>query len=300
MSRGALTALAAYVMWGLSPIFWRLGEAAADSLLTFRVVATLVVVGLIQIGRDRGRNVRTAVADRRVVGAMAVSAALVSSNWLIYIWSVTNERVLEASLGYFLNPLISVVLGVTVLRERLRPVQWIAIAVVAGGVIVLSVDLGRVPWIAIALAVTFGLYGLIRKTAPVGSLDGLTIEVSLLLPFALVALGALTAAGEGAAEVSAPWGWVWVMGAGLMTAVPLVLFASAARRIELWMIGVLQYVVPTLQFLLGVLAYDEPWAGGQVVGYVVIWFGLAVFAGEGIVNAQRVRSRGDRVLGLGR
>ena len=300
MNRGALTALTAYVMWGLSPIFWRLGEASADSIVTFRIVATLALVGLIQIGRDRARGVSAAVADRRVVGVMAVSAVLLSSNWLIYIWSVTNERVLEASLGYFLNPLVSVVLGVTVLRERLRSVQMIAVAIAAAGVVWLSVDLGRVPWVAMTLAVTFGLYGLNRKTAPVGSLDGLTIEVTLMFPFALVGLVVLTAGGVGAGDVSAPWGWVWVMGTGLMTAAPLLLFASAARRIELWLVGVLQYVAPTLQFLLGVLVYREAWGGGQVVGYVVIWLGLAVFAAEGIARGRRSRAGEQPVPGLQR
>ena len=230
---------------------------------------------------------------------MIVSAALVGSNWLLYIWAVTNERVIEASLGYFLNPVVSVVLGVGVLRERLRPTQWWAGAVVVAGVVVLSVDVGAVPWISIFIAVSFGLYGLIRKTASVGSLDGLTIEVSVLMPFAAVALGMLTAGGDGAADVSIPWGWVWVAGTGLMTAVPLLLFAAATRRIELWLVGVLQYVTPTLLFLLGVLIYAEPWRGGQIAGYVVIWFGLVGFGFEGAVNARRARGAGGAPVGVG-
>ncbi|NDH84396.1 MAG: hypothetical protein EBY65_05885 [Acidimicrobiia bacterium] len=167
---------------------------------------------------------------------MLVSAVLLSSNWLGFIWAVNSDRVLEASLGYFLNPLVSVVLGVTVLGEHLRRGQWVAIVIAAAGVAWLSVDLGSLPWI------------------------------SLCVP-----------------------GWIWVAGAGLMTSTPLLLFAFAARQIPLWTVGVLQYITPTLQFLLGVLAYDEDWSGGQVAGYSIIWFGLIVFAAEGVARARRVR-----------
>jgi chloramphenicol-sensitive protein RarD len=208
-----------------------------------------------------------------------------------FIWAVTSDRVLEASLGYFLNPLVSVVLGVTVLGERLRRGQWFAVALAGLGVAVLSIDLGSLPWISLFLAITFGLYGLVRKTAPVESLDGLTIEVAAMAPLAAIALGVFTADGAGAATVAGIGGWIWVAGASLMTAAPLLLFGWAARRIELWLVGVLQYITPTLQFLLGVLAYDETWSGGQVVGYVVIWIGLALFGAEGVRNRSRVSRR---------
>lgn len=302
LQRGIGLALAAYVLWGLSPIFWRLADGSAGSVLVVRVLATFVLLGAIQLSRDRARAVRAIARERRTVLLMSVSGALVGANWLLFIWSVTNERVLEASLGYFLNPLVSVVLGVTVLRERLRAVQWAAISIAAVGVVVLSVEVGRVPWISFSLAVSFGLYGLIRKTAPVGSLDGLTIEVSLMAPVAFVALGALMTIDGGTDVVSEPVEWIWAAGAGLMTAAPLLLFASAARRIELWMVGVLQYIAPTLNFLLGVFAYDESWSGGQAVGYVIIWSALLVFAGEGVMTSRRLRSRHGRddLLGLQR
>lgn len=291
LNRGVSLALAAYVLWGLSPIFWRLGDGSAGSVLVVRVLATSVVLGVLHFARDRARGIRAVLRDRRTVVVMGVSASLLAVNWLLYIWAVTNDRVLESSLGYFLNPLVSVVLGVTVLGERLRSLQWVAVAIAAIGVLVLSVDVGRVPWVAVTLAATFGLYGLIRKTSPLGSLDGLSIEVALMLPIAIVALGVLTTVDGGTEVVSAPGEWAWAAGTGLMTAAPLLLFASAARRIELWMVGVLQYLAPTLQFLLGVFAYGESWSGGQAIGYVVIWSGLAVFAADGIIRGRRLRWR---------
>ncbi len=289
MRRGVVVALVGYVLWGLSPIFWRLGEGSAGDILVLRILSTITLLVVIQLVRDRAAQLRDRLADRRVRRAMVVSSVLLACNWLGFIWAVTNDRVLEASLGYFLNPLVSVVLGVTVLGERLRRGQWVAIGLAGVGVAILSVDLGSLPWISLFLAITFGLYGLVRKTAPVESLDGLTIEVSVMVPLAAVALGVFTADDAGLATVSGVGGWAWVAGASLMTAAPLLLFGWAARRIELWLVGVLQYITPTLQFLLGVLAYDESWSGGQVIGYVVIWTGLALFGAEGVRAARRGR-----------
>jgi len=239
--------------------------------------------------RDRGVGVRAIARDRRTVLLAATSATLLAGNWLVFIWAVNNERVLEASLGYFLNPLVSVVLGVSVLGERLRANQWLAVSIAAVGVVVLSIDVGSVPWVAISLAVSFGLYGLIRKTTPLGSLDGLSFELSLMVVPALVGFVMLAMVGDGSDVVSEPRDWLWAGGAALMTAAPLLLFASAARRIELWMVGVLQYVAPTLNFLLGVFAFGESWSGGQAVGFVVIWTGLAIFAVDGVARAGRGR-----------
>ena len=191
------------------------------------------------------------------------------------------------------SKLDSLVLGVTVLGERLRRGQWVAIALAGVGVAILSIDLGSLPWISLFLAVTFGLYGLVRKTAPVESLDGLTLEVAAMAPFAAIALGMFTADGDGLSTVIGLGGWAWVAGASLMTAAPLLLFGWAARRIPLSLVGVLQYLTPTLQFLLGVLAYDESWSGGQVVGYVVIWTGLVLFAADGLATARHTAARRD-------
>ena len=289
MNRGIAIGLTAYVLWGLSPIFWRLGQGSSVDILTFRVLSTFLLLAVIQIGRDRATAVRAALAVPGVRGVMLVSAVLLSSNWLGFIWAVNSDRVLEASLGYFLNPLVSVILGVTVLGERLRRGQWAAIVIAAMGVAWLSVDLGSLPWISLFLAGTFALYGLIRKTAPVESLDGLSIEVAVMVPLGIVAMIMLTSVGDGMHVVDGVPGWIWVAGAGLMTSTPLLLFAFAARQIPLWTVGVLQYITPTLQFLLGVFAYDEDWSGGQVAGYSIIWFGLIVFAAEGVARARRIR-----------
>ena len=293
MRRGVVVALVGYVLWGLSPIFWRLGEGSAGDILVLRILSTITLLVLIQMVRDRGAEVRARLADRRVRFAVLGSSLLLASNWLGFIWAVTSDRVLEASLGYFLNPLVSVVLGVTVLGERLRRGQWVAIALAGVGVAILSIDLGSLPWISLFLAVTFGLYGLVRKTAPVESLDGLTLEVAAMAPFAAIALGMFTADGDGLSTVVGLGGWAWVAGASLMTAAPLLLFGWAARRIPLSLVGVLQYLTPTLQFLLGVLAYDESWSGGQVVGYVVIWTGLVLFAADGLATARHTAARRD-------
>ena len=293
MRRGVVVALVGYVLWGLSPIFWRLGEGSAGDILVLRILSTITLLVLIQMVRDRGAEVRARLADRRVRFAVLGSSLLLASNWLGFIWAVTSDRVLEASLGYFLNPLVSVVLGVTVLGERLRRGQWVAIALAGVGVAILSIDLGSLPWISLFLAVTFGLYGLVRKTAPVESLDGLTLEVAAMAPFAAIALGMFTADGDGLSTVIGLGGWAWVAGASLMTAAPLLLFGWAARRIPLSLVGVLQYLTPTLQFLLGVLAYDESWSGGQVVGYVVIWTGLVLFAADGLAAARHTAARRD-------
>ena len=293
MRRGVVVALVGYVLWGLSPIFWRLGEGSAGDILVLRILSTINLLVLIQMVRDHGAEVRARLADRRVRFAVLGSSLLLASNWLGFIWAVTSDRVLEASLGYFLNPLVSVVLGVTVLGERLRRGQWVAIALAGVGVAILSIDLGSLPWISLFLAVTFGLYGLVRKTAPVESLDGLTLEVAAMAPFAAIALGMFTADGDGLSTVIGLGGWAWVAGASLMTAAPLLLFGWAARRIPLSLVGVLQYLTPTLQFLLGVLAYDESWSGGQVVGYVVIWTGLVLFAADGLATARHTAARRD-------
>ncbi|MEO0495566.1 MAG: EamA family transporter RarD [Actinomycetota bacterium] len=290
MNRGIAIALTAYVLWGLSPIFWRLGQGSSVDILTFRVLSTFLLLASIQLIRDRAAAARAAFAVPGVARSMIVSSVLLSSNWLGFIWAVNSDRVLEASLGYFLNPLVSVVLGVTVLGERLRSGQWAAIAIAGAGVAWLSIDLGSLPWVSLFLAITFGLYGLIRKTAPVESLDGLSIEVAVMLPVAVVALFVLTGDGDGIHAVDGVPGWIWVAGAGVMTSTPLLLFGFAARQIPLWTVGVLQYITPTLQFLLGVLAYDEDWSGGQVVGYSIIWFGLIVFAAEGVARARRSRA----------
>lgn len=279
----------AYVLWGVSPVFWRWGQGEAADILLFRILSTVCFLWLVQLVRDRGWSVRQAVGQPGVRRVMLLAATLLAMNWLSFLWAVNQDQVMAVSLGYFLTPLVSVSLGVILLGERLRFGQWLAVAIGALGVLVLSVDLGRLPWISLLLAATFGLYGLLRKTAPVESLDGLTIEVSVMGPVAVVSVVILSWSGGGVTEVSGGWGWLWVAVAGAVTATPLLLFANAARQIPLWLLGMLQYVTPTLHFLLGVYAFGEEWSGGQVLGYVVIWSGLAVFSLDAVNHARRQR-----------
>ncbi len=286
MSRGVLFALSAYVLWGLSPIFWKqIDDVGAGDTIAFRVLATaLVLLAVHAMLRTFGR-VSAAAADPRIRLVAVTTAALLSANWLVFVWAVNHERVLETSLGYFMNPLASVVLGVVVLGERMRPLQWGAVGLAAVGVVVLTIDLGELPWVSLLLAATFAVYGLLRKTSPVGSLDGLSLEVSVMVPVAAIVVALRASGGDGVVGLHDPGRDLLLLGTGLMTAAPLLLFASGARRIDLTTVGLLQYVAPTIQFLLGVFVYDETWTGGQVAGYALIWLALAAFAGEGL--AQR-------------
>lgn len=288
MNQGVWVGISAYVVWGLAPLYWRmLDDVAAGDVVLFRVVATALFLGAIQTAGRTWARVRRLVADPRARWRFAATAVLLASNWLAFVWAVNDDRVLEASLGYFINPLLSVVLGVVVLRERLRPIPLLCVGVAAVGVVVLTVDVGTAPWVSLYLAASFALYGLLRKTSPAGSLDGLTIEASVLAPIAVSVLGIRALAGDGVLGISVPGRDLLLLGAGLVTASPLLLFASAARRIHLWLIGMLQFIAPTLQFLLGVLLWDEEWSGGQVTGYVIIWAALVIFAVERMAASRR-------------
>jgi chloramphenicol-sensitive protein RarD len=292
MNRGVVIGATAYVLWGLSPIFWRsVDSVAAGDIVIHRVLTTLLFLGAIQLaGRTFGR-VRALVADPRARWMFVLTAVLLASNWLVFVWAVNDDRVLEASLGYFINPLVSVVLGVIVLGERLRVGSMVAVVVAAVGVVVLTIDVGSAPWVSLYLAGTFALYGLIRKTSPAGSLDGLTLEMFVLVPFALVALLVRAGAGESVLTTQSLGMNVWLLGAGVITAAPLLLFATAARRIELWLVGMLQFIAPTLQFVLGAVVWNEPWSGGQAVGFVIIWMALGVFVADQLRIARSAAKR---------
>lgn len=278
MRRGALVALAAYTWWGISPVFWKMHDVPALDAIGFRVVATMILLGLIQAKRGGLGDIRRMLGDRRTRLVLAVSGTMMALNWLGFVYAVNSDQVLQSSLGYFINPLLSVLIGVLVLGERLHRMQAAAIGIVAIGVAVLSFDLGEVPWLALLIATTFAVYGYLRKTAPVESLDGLTLEMVMLVPIAVAYLVIRAAMGDGLVGVSVPGRDVWLATTAIVTGIPLICFGWAARRIPLSLVGVLFYVNPTLQFLLGVVVYDEPWSGGQTVGYVIVWAGLAVFA----------------------
>ena len=255
MKKGILYAIGAYLMWGLFPLYWKqLETIPALQLIGHRIAWSFILLIIVIFVTRQWNNFR-ATFNSNTVRIYLVAAFLISINWFTYVWAVNNGFVVETSLGYYINPLFSVLLGVVIFRERLRPVQWIPIALAAAGVIYLTVTYGSLPWIALTLAFTFGLYGLVKKTAPLSSLYGLTLETGLLF---LVAIGYLVYCeftGQGAFLHSDAKSNLMMVGAGLVTTVPLLLFASAAQRIPLTTIGVLQYINPTMQFLLGVLLY---------------------------------------------
>ena len=291
MQIGAVYAALAYTLWGLFPLFFkRLAAMGPLEVVMHRTVWSLVFVVLVLLVLRRWAWLGAVLRKPRVVGIFALSATLLASNWLVYIWAVNNDHVLDASLGYFILPLMNVALGYVFLHERPRAGQWMAFAVACAGVLWLSWQGGRVPWVALTLAITFALYGLLRKVAPLGALEGLTLETLVLAPAALVAMGWMAWHGQGALVAQDHTSLAWLMLSGPVTALPLLLFAAGARRIPLSMMGVLQYISPSILVLLGVWLYDEPFAGPRVMGFVLIWIALALYTAEGWRHARRAPS----------
>ena len=288
--RGFTAAFAAFLTWGLLPLFIGLLKAAgAIEIMAHRVVwACLFVFAWIALRGELGK-VGAVLRDRAMLAKLIVSAAMISCNWLLYVWAIGAGHVIETSLGYFINPLVSVLLGVFVLRERLTRAQWLAVAIAATGVVWLSLHVGRLPWIALSLAVSFGLYGLMRKMAVVDAVAGLGVETLLIAPLMLAYLGWAWHGGTlQFAQHGAPLA-ILLVASGVVTAVPLVLFAYGVRRVPLSTIGVMQYVAPTLQLLSGIFVFHETFAPAQAVGFAFIWAALIVYAGEGLWRARRLR-----------
>lgn len=281
MNKGVWYAIGAYTIWGLLPVYWKwLDHTPALQLLGHRVLWSFLSLCLVLWLSRRWKAFHSAVLDLRVLGAYLVAAALLGVNWLTYVWAVNAGFIVEASLGYFINPLLSVAMGVVFLRERLRPWQWVAIGLAAVGVFYLTFIYGTLPWIALTLATSFGFYGLVKKVSPLGSLDGLTAETGILFLPALAYLSFAEMTGRGAFVHSGALSTLLLVGAGPVTTIPLLMFASAAQRIPLSVVGILQYIAPTLQFLLGVLVYGEPFSNARLIGFGIVWAALAVFAVE--------------------
>ncbi|MDP3152113.1 MAG: EamA family transporter RarD [Archangium sp.] len=284
--RGVLWGVSAYLMWGLFPLYWPLLKPiGALEILAHRVVWSLGVVVLLLVVTGKLGWLRQ--AQRSKLAWLTLAAVLVSFNWLLYIWAVNAGHVVETSLGYFINPLISVLLGVTFLGERLRRGQWLALGGALVAVLVLSVDYGRPPWIALGLAPSFALYGLVKKRAGVGAVESLSFETGVLVTPALVYLVVLEVQGTGSFGHGPLSRELLLVGAGVMTALPLVAFGAAANRVPLSTLGVLQYFAPTLQFLCGVFFFHEHMSPLRWVGFGLIWMSLVFFALEGLINASR-------------
>ena len=285
MNKGIWYAIGAYVFWGLFPVYWKwLHQVAALEIISHRIIWSCVILLVVVFVTRQWKTFRQAVLAPRVLQIYSVAAVLLTINWLVYVWAVNAGFIVESSLGYFINPLISVLLGVIILRERLRPMQWIPIGLAAAGVIYLTIAYGSLPWIALALAFSFGTYGLVKKTAPLNSLYGLTLETSIVFIPALAYLIFVELTSQGVFLHDGTTVDVLIIGSGVVTTIPLLLFASATRRIPLSLVGILQYISPTLQFLLGVLVYGEPFTPTQFIGFGMVWLALIIFGVEGFIN----------------
>ena len=288
MNKGTLYALGAYGLWGFLPIYWKLlKDVPPLEILAHRMVwALLVLLGLLAYKRRWAWLLALRHRPLTMLVFMG-TAVLLSTNWFVFIWAINQGFIVETSLGYFINPLINVLFGAVFLGERLRGWQKVAIGLALSGVLWLTFSYGALPWIALTLAVSFGLYGLLRKTAELESLEGLSLEMMILFLPALGYLIYLGAIGDfSLGRVSAVQN-VLLLLTGVITAVPLLLFAMGARRVTLTTLGILQYLAPTLQFLIGVFVYDEPFSQTQLVGFGLIWLALAIYTGEGISMARR-------------
>jgi len=286
--RGLASGIAAYGLWGLFPLYWPLLKpAGATEILGHRIMWSLVTVLVILAVRRSWRWVRELTP--RTLALLALAAAVIGANWGAFIYAVNTGHTLEAALGYFINPLISVLLGVLVFRERLRPWQWGAIGLGAVAVLVLAVDYGRPPWIALTLACSFGLYGMVKKFADMPSAESLAAESAVLFLPALAY--ALLLQGQGSAAFGhAGLGHALLLaGSGLVTAVPLMLFNAAAVRIPLSALGMLQYLTPVLQFLIGLLVQHEPMPAGRWIGFLLVWTALVILTADGFRAARRAR-----------
>jgi chloramphenicol-sensitive protein RarD len=284
---GFWSGVAAYTIWGLVPLYWKLlKHVPAIQVLGHRIVWSLAFLAIVVAGRHRARSALANVS-RRVVGLYAIAAALIAVNWFLYIYAVNAGFIVETSLGYYITPLVNVLFGVLFFHERMRPAQWVAIALATAGVLELTYAYGSLPWIAFGLAASFGTYGLVKKKATLDPLEGLTLETGILAPLAILYLLMLHQSGEGAFLRTGATSDALMIGGGLVTTVPLLLFAAAVRSVSLSVIGILQYIGPTLQFLLGVFVYAEPFSRLQLIGFSIVWMALAVYAGDSL-RARRL------------
>jgi chloramphenicol-sensitive protein RarD len=288
MNKGILNGLAAYALWGFFPIYWKfLHQVPALQVIGHRISWSFVLLIVIIFATRQWKDFRTAALTPKVIGIYSIAAVLLTVNWLVYVWGVNAGFIVETSLGYFINPLLSVLLGVIFLRERLRRTQWIPVGIAAVGVIYLTAVYGRLPWIALSLAFSFGFYGFVKKLAPLGSLYGLTLETGIVFPIALIYLLVVEVNGTGAFAHDGASITLLLIGAGAVTTIPLLMFASAAREIPLTVVGLLQYIAPTIQFLIGIFIYREPFDQSHLIGFGIVWVALVIFWVENL-RAHRV------------
>ncbi|MBO9536162.1 EamA family transporter RarD [Herbaspirillum sp.] len=287
-----LYAISSFLLWGLFPLYFKmLKEIPSLDIVVHRLFWSFIFLTVVLVWRRQWAWLKQAAQQPRVLLGFLFSALLLSGNWVLYVWAVNAGRIVDTSLGYFMSPLVSVVLGYLILKERMRPLQWLAVILALGAVLWLTIANGSLPWIGLIIAVTFGLYGLLRKTAQLGALEGLSLETLMLLPLVLAVLGIDTWRGSNSFVGASAGAQLLLVLSGPVTVVPLLLFAQAARRIPLSLLGLLQYISPTIQLLTGVLLYGESFAGDRAIGFSVIWLALAVYSAEGLWRLWRTRGQ---------
>lgn len=297
---GLATGVGAYVLWGVLPLYFPLlAPAGAVEIIAHRVVWSLLFCALLLLVTRTWDTFVAALRNRRILGVLAIAAVLLAVNWLVFVFGILTDRVVDAALGYFINPLVTVTLAVVVLRERLRTVQWVAVGFGAAAVVVITAGYGQLPWIALTLALSFGFYGLLKNRVgrSVGAVPGLAVETLVLAPVALGYLVWMGAVGSGTFGAFGPAHALVLVSSGVVTSVPLLLFNTAARRLPLSMIGLLQYVAPMLQFLIGVLVLHEQMPPARWWGFALVWLALAVLTVDGVRHghAQRLSRRDTEV-----
>ena len=283
MNPGILYALCAYVIWGMFPIYFKsLQEIPPLEVLMYRMVWALTFLAIVLSVRRQWAWLGPVLKRPKVLAGFTASALLLSSNWFLYIWAVNQDRVVDASLGYFMTPLVNVLLGSVILKERLRALQWMAVGMAALGVLWLTWQSGHPPWVSLMLGITFGMYGLLRKTAALGTLEGLSLETMLLFPLAVISLLFMTSQGaHGFADASTTTKWLMIA-SGPITAIPLLMFAAAARLVPLSTMGLMQYITPSLQLMAGIWLYHEPFGGARLIGFAAIWIALTLYTIDGL------------------
>lgn len=287
---GVLAGLVANCIWGLFPLYWPLLEPASPfEILAHRVTWSLLVCIVLVAATGAWVKVRAVLRSRRQVLLLLAASALITVNWGVYIWAATNKDVVEASLGYFINPLLSVVMGVVLLRERLRRLQWVAVGIATAAVVMLTVGYGRLPWIALVLALSFSTYGMCKKLAGVESVPSLAIETAFSFPFAITYLVILSVHGTLTFGHSSISNTLLLAGAGVVTVLPLLAFNAAAIRIPLSVLGLMQYLTPVLQFTLGVIVFGEVLPPARWIGFAIVWVALGVFTADAIRDSRRLR-----------
>lgn len=287
--KGLIAGISAYLFWGLFPIYWRsLSPTTPVELLAHRIIWAFACVGVVMLILRRLGEVRAALGSWKRFGVMVAASFAIAVNWGLFIWAVNNGRTIEASLGYFVMPLVIVLFGVLFVGERLRPMQWVAMAIAAVAVVVLTIEVGRFPWLALCLAMSFGTYSLLKKLSPTPAMTGLFVETLVLLPVALAAWGVFILRGESTFGQHGSAHTLLLVGVGAVTFVPLLLFSIAAQAISLTTVGLLQYINPTIQLAVGVFVFHEPMPAMRWMGFAIVWLALVVFSIDAV---RRTRSQ---------